>query len=123
MTPRTNNRSEEDTSALQSHRDLLSFPTRRSSDLRYGGSGERPGQCWRHERDPPSLSKGCNHDDAQNEQQIGRGHVCTPVTPRSTLFPYTTLFRSALRRIRRETRPVLAARAGSTIPEQRLQPR
>src|ERR1044072_4465278 len=26
--------------------------------------------------------------------QIGRGHVCTLVTPRSTLFPYTTLFRS-----------------------------
>src|SRR6202049_3303310 len=27
--------------------------------------------------------------------EIGRAHVCTPVTPRSTLFPYTTLFRSA----------------------------
>src|SRR5260221_324075 len=27
-------------------------------------------------------------------QKIGRAHVCTPVTPRSTLFPYTTLFRS-----------------------------
>src|ERR1044072_362743 len=25
---------------------------------------------------------------------IGRAHVRTPVTPRSTLFPYTTLFRS-----------------------------
>src|SRR4029453_16825247 len=29
-----------------------------------------------------------------NVDQIGRAHVCTPVTPRSTLFPYTTLFRS-----------------------------
>src|ERR1044072_802389 len=28
--------------------------------------------------------------------EIGRAHVCTPVTPRSTLFPYTTLFRSVL---------------------------
>src|ERR1035437_6007955 len=28
--------------------------------------------------------------------QIGRAHVCTPVTPRSTLFPNTTLFRSKL---------------------------
>src|SRR4029453_4466540 len=27
--------------------------------------------------------------------KIGRAHVCTPVTQRSTLFPYTTLFRSA----------------------------
>src|ERR1044072_8144854 len=27
-------------------------------------------------------------------RQIGRGHVSTPATPRSTLFPYTTLFRS-----------------------------
>src|ERR1044072_8116807 len=27
--------------------------------------------------------------------QIGRAHVRTPVTPRSTLFPYTTVFRSA----------------------------
>src|SRR4030095_5397437 len=26
--------------------------------------------------------------------EIGRAQVCTPVTQRSTLFPYTTLFRS-----------------------------
>src|SRR6202049_4101359 len=30
----------------------------------------------------------------KSEPQIGRAHVWTPVTPRSTLFPYTTLFRS-----------------------------
>src|SRR4030095_10990635 len=29
-----------------------------------------------------------------HHQKIGRAHVCTPVTQRSTLFPYTTLFRS-----------------------------
>src|ERR1044072_6841806 len=28
--------------------------------------------------------------------QIGRAHVRTPLTPRSTLFPYTTLFRSRI---------------------------
>src|ERR1044072_2460233 len=27
-------------------------------------------------------------------QEIGRAHVCTLLTPISTLFPYTTLFRS-----------------------------
>src|SRR3990172_5421112 len=26
--------------------------------------------------------------------KIGRAHVCTPLPPRSPLFPYTTLFRS-----------------------------
>src|ERR687893_646221 len=36
-------RSEEHTSELQSHRDLHSFPTRRSSDLRRGWSSRRPG--------------------------------------------------------------------------------
>src|SRR5476649_1861868 len=38
-------RSEEHTSELQSHRDLHSFPTRRSSDL-----GERLRQTTRHDR-------------------------------------------------------------------------
>src|ERR671927_282603 len=36
-------RSEEHTSELQSHRDLHSFPTRRSSDLRSRGRRNRPG--------------------------------------------------------------------------------
>src|SRR4030095_5297128 len=30
------------------------------------------------------------------KKKIGRAHVWTPVTPRSPLFPYTTLFRSLL---------------------------
>src|ERR1044072_753684 len=39
------------------------------------------------------------------EEQIGRAHVLTPVTPISTLFPYTTLFRSmACRRCSRMTK-------------------
>src|ERR1044072_111102 len=29
-------------------------------------------------------------------EEIGRAHVCTPVTPRSTLFPCTPLFRSGI---------------------------
>src|SRR4030095_2977697 len=33
--------------------------------------------------------------DPKRTQQIGRAHVCTPVTQRSPLSPYTTLFRSA----------------------------
>src|ERR671932_606181 len=87
-------RSEEHTSALQSHRDLHSFPTRRSSDLVAlaldRGVGEHLGRLLERGRGQPRLrrqrrSRGC---------QIGRAHVCTPVTPRSTLFPYTTLFRS-----------------------------
>src|SRR5476649_1264997 len=47
-------RSEEHTSELQSHRDLHSFPTRRSSDLREwfrrprlpGHAGDGPGRAW-----------------------------------------------------------------------------
>src|SRR6476646_6077183 len=39
----TANRSEEHTSELQSHRDLHSFPTRRSSDLARPGAGGRVG--------------------------------------------------------------------------------
>src|SRR5215204_5605357 len=31
---------------------------------------------------------------SRSHPQIGRAHVCTPVTQRSTRFPYTTLFRS-----------------------------
>src|SRR5476649_2580981 len=41
-------RSEEHTSELQSHRDLHSFPTRRSSDLVNRPSGDRTVPYWRH---------------------------------------------------------------------------
>src|SRR5476649_1019731 len=56
-------RSEEHTSELQSHRDLHSFPTRRSSDLRQAGSraGYRArGRCrsGRHARRCPSHPAG-----------------------------------------------------------------
>src|SRR5476649_2911162 len=43
-------RSEEHTSELQSHRDLHSFPTRRSSDLRHS----RPGSCHTGRRYHPA---------------------------------------------------------------------
>src|SRR5476649_302970 len=39
-------RSEEHTSELQSHRDLHSFPTRRSSDLCWSTSGRSPVRWW-----------------------------------------------------------------------------
>src|SRR5476649_1225766 len=88
-------RSEEHTSALQSHRDLHSFPTRRSSDLAIAIV----------EHDHVTLAKGFGikrlgssdpvDADTIFPTEIGRAHVCTPVTQRSTLFPYTTLFRSS----------------------------
>src|SRR5476649_2041200 len=49
-------RSEEHTSELQSHSDLHSFPTRRSSDLPQAFGGRRPDHhvCFRHHaRFPP----------------------------------------------------------------------
>src|SRR5260221_580084 len=49
--PSTSPRSEEHTSELQSHRDLHSFPTRRSSDLSPEFSGERFAQRGPHRRD------------------------------------------------------------------------
>src|ERR1044072_8068869 len=89
-------RSEEHTSGLQSHRDLHSFPTRRSSDLEsrlayisfaipavkgveFGSGFAAAKMFW-----------------SEHNDEIGRAHVWTPVTPRSTLFPYTTLFRSGI---------------------------
>src|SRR3712207_8446476 len=39
--------------------------------------------------------------------------------PRSTLFPYTTLFRSALRRERRRTRRMAARATRRGVPDQR----
>src|SRR5215218_52360 len=45
--PRIAERSEEHTSELQSHSDLHSFPTRRSSDLRGSGSGPALLRCFR----------------------------------------------------------------------------
>src|ERR1044072_3761980 len=87
-------RSEEHTYALQTHRYLPSFPTRRFSDLlalahhdgeirpRFQNAGAAAAR--------PSVK--ALHDHAAPE--IGRAHVCTPDTPISTLFPYTTLFRS-----------------------------
>src|SRR5476649_600610 len=45
-------RSEEHTSELQSHRDLHSFPTRRSSDLSCSGDWRRGGRCALSEQQP-----------------------------------------------------------------------
>src|SRR5215204_3547336 len=94
-------RSEEHTSALQSHRDLHSFPTRRSSDLKCHVESdlvpmlEAIGHGFGGAVDPNIALV-----DAVRFE-IGRAHVCTPVTQRSTLFPYTTLFRSQVpRRVR-----------------------
>src|SRR5882672_9884572 len=45
QTRRRSSRSEEHTSELQSHSDLHSFPTRRSSDLRLQGGRHHPQGC------------------------------------------------------------------------------
>src|ERR1044072_7937684 len=136
------------------HRDLPSFPTRRSSDLseRQHADGSRSGSHSGSDRPRSRETLRSRHRD--RSCQIGRAHVCTPVTaiyplslhdalqiyqkgstlmapdqartpvltarglvkrygrvtaidharseehtsalpsPRSTLFPYTTLFRS-----------------------------
>src|ERR1044072_2160737 len=90
-------RSEEHTAEPPSHRYLHSFPTRRSSDLELGVRGDRA----RLDDDLAALDVLAL--DATEEQtdvltgQIGRAHGRTPVTPISTLFPYTTLFRSRTR--------------------------
>src|ERR1044072_3373266 len=88
------NRYEEDTSGVQAHRDLHSFPTRRSSDLGEQQCDWRIWRdwlwwCWRHWC---WYRRRCGL--RWRIQQIRRGHVWSPGTPRSTLFPYTTLFRS-----------------------------
>src|ERR1044072_3422206 len=87
-------RTEEDTTGLHSHRDLHSFPTRRSSDLaairRFGSSLKYTPQ--------KTIADGFNEVSrgraGYGVVQNGRGHHWTPLTPRSSLFPYTTLFRS-----------------------------
>src|ERR1044072_4121183 len=90
-------RSGEHTHEPQSHRDLHSFPTRRSSDLKRVDAAKSP--------EPNRLASqvGAVSDDIQILRRrrwlraIGRAHARTPVTPRSTLFSYTTLFRSEAR--------------------------
>src|ERR1044072_7024702 len=87
-------RSEEHTSGLPSHRYLHSFPTRRSSDLADALVAEPlPNSRFvldlQGERDLRQVLRAFRPCG-----QIGRAHVWTPVTPISTLFPYTTLFRS-----------------------------
>src|ERR1044072_362463 len=87
-------RSEEDTSALPSHRDLPSFPTRRSSDL-YTMVLMSAADRNMTDAEMSTMGDMVSHLPVfRIGHEIGRGHVCTPVTPRSTLFPYTTLFRS-----------------------------
>src|SRR5476649_676060 len=58
-------RSEEHTSELQSHRDLHSFPTRRSSDLWRSRRKtiRRSRTCWAASRPPtaPAISRRCAH--------------------------------------------------------------
>src|SRR5476649_740356 len=79
---------------LQSHRDLHSFPTRRSSDLmirtflvrfhRFHQIHRRKSLHRHTEAPTPGLEHGRSEEHTSG----------TPVTQRSTLFPYTTLFRS-----------------------------
>src|SRR5476649_2802842 len=62
-----NARSEEHTSELQSHRDLHSFPTRRSSDLESHARGarcRRPGRGY-SSRNPPPAGADARHRSRQ----------------------------------------------------------
>src|SRR5476649_378045 len=61
-------RSEEHTSELQSHSDLHSFPTRRSSDLWAGRRHEGAGGCnvSGGHRDPAALFRGARHGAARD---------------------------------------------------------
>src|SRR3989338_8017440 len=67
----------------------------------------------------------------KNGFEIGRAHVCTPVTvpspmpsfflmirrpPRSTLFPYTTLFRSMANSFGKPIQSIVASISGSSLP-------
>src|ERR1035441_7714109 len=83
------------------HRDLLSFPTRRSSDLYFNLSYSQRGSTQQ-----PCF---CIFESTERFQRLDRKstslhsrHLCISHAvfllirrpPRSTLFPYTTLFRS-----------------------------
>src|SRR6202451_4323328 len=76
-----------------SHRDLLSSPTRRSSDLRmkvrvwHAIMAKREKSDERQLREKPSPR--CGACCQRSEE-----HTSELQSPRSTLFPYTTLFRS-----------------------------
>src|ERR1044072_1397121 len=93
-TRRTRSRSEEHTSAHHSHRDLHSFPTRRSSDLIADSAAASLMAAAEVDAILTGADRIAANRDTANKIEIGRAHVCTPLTPRSTLFPYTTLFRS-----------------------------
>jgi len=70
-----------------------------------GGSGKRPAYATPIQNSLGAVqytsSSSTNFDInpaawSQNLSEIGRAHVWTPVTIRSTPFPYTTLFRSSI---------------------------
>src|SRR5947207_309103 len=69
--PASKARSEEHTSELQSHSDLLSFPTRRSSDLHVEKSGDGFRNCQhpgdlRHRHDV-TVADGAERDETKIE--------------------------------------------------------
>src|SRR5476649_64219 len=73
-------RSEEHTSELQSHRDLHSFPTRRSSDLpvrREDANSRR--RIGRHARPVSGRPSAVGHLRAERAGQCRRGHADRPV--------------------------------------------
>src|ERR1044072_6073231 len=87
-------RSEEHTSGLTPHRYLHSFPTRRSSDLIQDATSLQGHRLKRSLPAGTALTVDMLVPDVVVRNEIGRAHVWTHATPISTLFPYTTLFRS-----------------------------
>src|ERR1044072_6900339 len=82
------------TSELQSHRDLHSFPTRRSSDLTAGQLRDDVADVSLDACEVPGGHRMENAGSRLLHARSEEHNVRTPVPPRSTLFPYTTLFRS-----------------------------
>src|SRR3970040_669278 len=76
-----------------SHRDLHSFPTRRSSDLVRLGRGREHGDAVDEAVDrAPFPAHHVRH--GLPVERRSEEHTSELQSPRSTLFPYTTLFRS-----------------------------
>src|SRR6201989_603997 len=83
-----------------SHRELHSFPTRRSSDLTHALA---VGELGIAEPVEATIALAVGHVNREANEHCVRSeeHTSELQSPRATLFPYTTLFRSYPRPCRR----------------------
>src|SRR6202171_754185 len=90
----TRRRSDRKSTRLNSsHRDLHSFPTRRSSDLNPRTPASRADALGEIETGV-RAENGDRNGQSDQTQIRSEEHTSELQSPRSTLFPYTTLFRS-----------------------------